>query len=252
MTRGILIIGNESSLFSAAAAEALKRVESFASVSVPNRFPFPQGRSAPASEVEASTGPIPLSWNPSNPISSRTLLVSAENKLKQINNAIVICSPPALYKTAESLTPEDIEILANDHIKGWFFLIRELILYFRRRGEGSLSFISPEILGGAESLGAAGIDAAAPLQRFRHAFSGGGRSRNTPMDIAGPPASAAFRAFASSALAGAGENFQVMGFTSADADSEAEFAEWFFKIIDEGAVKSSGRWHKYSRLKFFR
>ena len=225
MTRGILIVGNESSLFSAISAEALKRVTAFASVSVPNRFLFPEGLRVSPPETEASTGPLPLAWNPASPISARTLLVAAENKLKQINNAIVICSPPAVFKSAETLTPEDIEILVNDHIKGWFFLIRELILYFRRRGDGSLSLVAPEI-------------------------AGGGNGKNAPADFAGPSASASFRAFASGVLAGTG--FQAMGFTSAEADNEADFAAWLFKIIDEGAAKNSGRWHKYSRLKIFR
>ncbi|MCL2374490.1 MAG: hypothetical protein FWC65_04540 [Treponema sp.] len=237
MTRGILIAGNESSLFSAAAAEALKRVESFASVPVPNRFPPPEGRVAMPPAAEAAAGAIPLSWNPASPISARTVVLSAENRLKQINNAIIICSPPAVFKTAETLSPEEIEILTNDHIKGWLFLIREFVLYLRRRGTGSLSLVVPEITsGGAASAG----------------------NRNTPADLVGPAASASFRAFASGILAQSvlashsSEPFQAMGFTAAEAGSEEDFAAWFFKIIDEDSGKNSGRWHKYSKLKFFR
>jgi len=237
MTRGILIAGNESSLFSAAATEALKRVESFASVSIPNRFPSPEEKVVMPAAGESAAGAIPLSWNPASPISARTLVLSAENRLKQINNAIIVCSPPAVFKTAETLSPDEIEILVNDHIKGWFFLIREFFLYFRRRGEGSLSLVAPEILPGS---GANTV------------------SKNAPADLVGPSASASFRAFASGILAQSGsasrsgEPFQVMGFTSAEAGSERDFAEWFFKIIDEDAGKNSGRWHKYPKLKLFR
>ena len=233
MTRGILIIGNESSLFSAAAAEALKRVESFASALIPNRFPLPEGKTAAA---QTTSGAIPLTWNPSSSISARSLVVAAENRLKQINDAILVCSPPAIYKSAEALSPEEIEILVSDHIKGWFFLVRELLLYFRRRDSGCLSLVVPEIAVGREAgrKGAVG-------------------SRSISADIAGPSAAASFRAFAQSVVAShVGEPFRVMGFSTDEAGSEGEFAAWFFKMIDEGAVKNSGRWHKHSRLKLFR
>ncbi|MCL2380508.1 MAG: hypothetical protein FWC64_02810 [Treponema sp.] len=230
MTRGILIAGNQSPLFSAASAEALKRVEHFASAHIPNRFPLPDGGVPP--EARAAKGAFPLSWNPASPISARTLVVAAENRLRQISDAIVICSPPAVFKTAETLTPEDIDVLVNDHIKGWFFLIRELSLYFRRRGAGSLSLIAPEIA----------LDGGA-----------GAGNKSAPADIAGPSAAASFRAFAQGVLASqSGGPFQTFGFTAAETGSEGDFAAWFFKIIDEGAGKNSGRWHKYPRLKIFR
>jgi len=249
MTRGILIAGNESSLFSATACEAVKRVESFASVVIPNRFPLPEGRSAMPPGAEAGTGAIPLSWNPASPISARTMVLAAENRLKQINNAILICSPPAVFKTAETLTPEEIEILVSDHIRGWFFLIRELVLYFRRRGEGSLSMVAPEIIAGRDA-GGINIRGSGRGLNIWGANSG---NKNAPADLVGPSASASFQAFAQGVLASqASEPFQVMGFSCAEAGNESEFAAWFFNMIDEGAVKHSGRWHKYPKLKFFR
>jgi len=250
MTRGILIVGNESSLFSATVAEALKRVESFASVHVPNRFPLPEGRGATAPEAEAATGAIPLSWNPSSPISARTLLVSAENRLKQIDNAILVCAPPAVFKTAEALTPEEIEILVNDQIKGWFFLIRELVLYFRRRGSGSLALVAPDLGSAwdAPATNALGIHIRDIVNRGANAGN-----KNAPADFVGPSALASFRAFAQGVLASqAGEPFQVMGFTSAEAGNEGDFAAWFFKMIDEGVGKNSGRWHRHAKRKLFR
>ena len=231
MTRGILIAGNESSLFSAASGQALKRVESFVSVRIPNRFPLPDGKAPPD-----AAGAIPLAWNPASPISARTLVMAAENRLVQINNAVLVCSPPALFKTAEALSPEEIEILVNDHIKGWFFLIRELVLYFRRRGAGSLSLVAPEVIHGRDGRGIG----------FTRAH------KNAPADLAGPSALASFRAFAQGVLAShAGEPFQVMGFTAAEAGREEDFAAWFFRIIDGAAEKHSGRWHRYSRFGFF-
>ncbi|MDR1804164.1 MAG: hypothetical protein LBQ94_11225 [Treponema sp.] len=226
MTRGILIAGNESSLFSAVAAEAVKRVETYAFALIPNRFYIPDG--APPPPAEPTGKGVSLSWTPSSPISARTLVVAAENRLGQINNAILVCSPPAVYRTAEALTPEEIEILVNDHIRGWFFLIRELALNFRRLGTGSLSFIAPE----------PGSDSGA---------------KNSQADLLGPPALASFRTFTQGVLASsANEPFQVTGFTAPESGAKEEFAAWLFKIIDEGHRKNSGRWQKYPKIGFFR
>ena len=224
MTRGILLVGNESTLLSAAAAEAVKRVDSFSLAVIPNRFPLPEGVQPP--KIKAGEKAISISWNPASPISARSLVLAAENRMAKINDAVLVCSPPAVFKTAETLMPEEIEILINDHIKGWFFLARELSLYFRRTGSGSLSLVTPE----PSSSG-----------------------KNAQTDLLGPSAAASFKTFAQGLLTqAAGEPFQIMGFTGSEAGTEEEFAAWFFKTIDEGERKNSGRWHKYGKYGFFR
>ena len=227
MTRGILIAGNESSLFRAAASEAGKRVQSFGSVTIPNRISPPVEEGVPPPRPDSIEGAIALSWNPASAISARSLLIAAENRMQKINDAILVCSPPAVFKTADSLLPGEIEIIVNDHIKGWFFLVRELALYFRASGDGSLSFVVPK---------------ASP-----------GGANNTQADLLGQSAASSFRSLAQGVLdSSVNEPFQVMGFTGFEAGTESEFAEWFFKIVDEGSKKNSGRWHQYSKLRFFR
>ena len=224
MTRGILIVGNESTLFSAISAEAAKRVESYASALIPNRLPQRDGALPP--RMEAASGVIPLSWNPPSPVSARTLVLAAENRLAQINDAILVCSPPAIYRTAEALTPEEIEILVDDQIKGWFFLTRELLLYFHNRGSGSLSFVAPEV-------------------------SPSGKNAQT--DLLGPSAAACFVNYASGIFASSlTEPFQVTGFSGSETSDRGEFAAWLFKLIDEGTRKTSFRWNKFSKLGFLR
>ena len=221
-----MIAGNESSLFSAVAAEAVKRVESYAYALIPNRFYLPDG--APPPPAEPTGKGAPIMWTPSSPISARTLVVAAENRLGQISNAVLVCSPPVVYRTAETLSPEEIEILVNDHIRGWFFLIRELALYFRRLGAGSLSFIAPELNPGVNV-------------------------KNSQADLLGPPALASFRTFVQGILtSSANELFHIMGFTAPESGAKEEFAAWLFRIIDEGNRKNSGRWNKYPKLGFFR
>jgi hypothetical protein len=220
MTRGILIAGNESSLFRAIAAEAAKRVESYASACIPNRLSLRAGTLQGATDEPG--GAIPLSWNPSSHISARTLIIAAENRLRQINDAILVCSPPSIFRTAETLTVEEIETLVDDQIKGWFFLIRELMLYLRRQGPGAISFVASEI-------------------------------KNSQTDILGPAAAASFINFSQSILASSlDEPFQMMGFSGSDTGGNREFAEWLFKQIDESPKKKSGRWNKFSKLPFIR
>lgn len=226
MTRGILIIGNESSLFTAVSAEAAKRVESFASVLIPNRFPSLERGNIPTPKQDAVGGAIPLSWNPASSISARTLVLAAENRLGQINDALLVCMPPVVFKTAETLAPEEIEFFANEHIKSWLFLIRELIQYFNRAGSGTLSFIAPEV-----------------------SFE----SKSVQADLLGPPTVASFRTFAQCIFTtSASDTFALMGFNAPEAGADGEFAEWLFKAVDERAKKNRGRWLKFSKLKFFR
>jgi hypothetical protein len=221
MTRGIFIAGNESSLFSAIAEETARRVESYAAAVIPNRFPQREGGLPPKTELPGAA--IPISWNPASPISARTVLLAAENRLGKINDCILVCSPPAVYRSPDGLAPEEIEILVDDHIKGWFFLIRELVIYFRRAGSGTLSFIAPEIKDG----------------------------KNIHSDLLGPSAASCFANYSGAVLASsANEPFLAMGFSGSETNEKSQFASWLFRIIDEGVKKNSGRWNKFSKALF--
>jgi hypothetical protein len=240
MTRGILIAGNESLLCAAIAAEASKRVEHFAQVLLPNRLseqarglrsgaPYiPQGSAAVSAQgADPDSGPaaIPLAWNPGSPISARTLVLSAEHHLEHIDDAILVCAPPSLRRPAAELLPLDIEILVNDHIKGWFFLVRELAGLYRARRSGTLALVVPDI----------------------------GSGRDDQADLLGIPAAAAFRAFAQGLLAAASaEPYLTLGFSSQEAGEDENFAAYIFKLIDEANKRNSGKWHKFGRLGFFK
>jgi len=222
MTRGIFIAGNESSLFGAIAAETAKRVESYAAAVIPNRLPLRD--SVQPSLAELPGGAINLSWNPASPISARTVLLAAENRLGKINDCILVCSPPAVYRSPDGLAPEEIEILVDDHIKGWFFLIRELVIYFRRANSGSLSFVVSETKG----------------------------EKTIHSDLLGPQAAFCFANYSGAVLASsANEPFLAMGFSGFETSEKSQFANWLFKIVDEGSKRNAGRWNKFSRLPFF-
>ncbi|MCL2007240.1 MAG: hypothetical protein FWG77_04055 [Treponema sp.] len=231
MTRGILIVGGESPLLSAIAGEAGNRVEAFTAAIIQNRVPD-VGEKIPLPEKA-----MLLPWNPASPISARTLVFSAENRMKQIHEAILVSSPPVISKNADSLSPEEIEILVNDHIKGWFLLARELILCFRRRGFGYLYFVENDF---EKSRGAPrGVSRAGGL---------GGDSRGSGGNLLGQTAASSFKTLAASMLGPSlNESFQAMGFSASRADSPEKVAAWIFKKIDESTQKDSGKWLRYSR-----
>jgi hypothetical protein len=267
MTRGILIAGNESSLSTAIAAETANRVEHFAVALITNRFPaaadtqlsLPQpgntAQAAGAMPTESAGAPfaplapfapptsaaqtkhapslptqIPLHWNPGSPVSARTLILAAENRLERIDDAILVCAPPSLRKHPTALTSTEVEIMVNDHIKGWFFLVKELSAVFKVKKAGSLALVLSEF--GAKR----GFLAE--------------NAENGP-DLVGATVISAFRAFTQSLLdCAADEPFQVMGFTAPDVSDNAAFAAFIFKTIEEGNKRNNGKLHRFGKSGF--
>jgi hypothetical protein len=220
MIRGILIAGNESALATAVAAEAAKRVTNFVAAFIPNRF-----SDAVKEKTVPSTGTF-LNWNPGSPISARTLVLAAENRLERIDDAILVCVPPALYKQPDELSSADIEIMVNDYIKGWFFLVKELAAVFKAKKAGTLSLVLVET-----NANAAAKDS---------------------IDLLGPSATASFRAFTQNLLSSSlCDSFQVMGFSASDTGDDNAFAAFIFKLIEESSKRNNGRWHKFGKLSLF-
>jgi hypothetical protein len=218
MTRGILIAGNESMLATAIADEAAKRVSNFVAAFIPNRF------SDAVKEKTISAVGTFLNWNPGSPISARTLVLAAENRLEHINDAILVCVPPSVHKQPDELASADIEIMINDYVKGWFFLVKELSAVFKAKRSGTLSLVL------AESTAA---------------------SKDT-IDLLGPSATASFRAFTQNLLTSSlCDSFQLMGFSASDSGDNAAFAAFIFKLIEEGSKRNNGRWHKFGKLNLF-
>ena len=227
MTRGILIAGNESSLSRAIEAETARRVEHFAIALIPNRLSESKRTPVPANQSPVDTARLPLEWNPGSPISARTLILAAENRLEHIDEAILVCAPPSIRCSAEELPLADIEILVNDHIKSWFFLVKELAAVFRVRRHGSLALVYSDF--------------------------GAGGGKDDAEDMLGSSSLASFQAFTRSLLVSAfNEPYLTLGFSGSDAADEAGFASFILKYLDEGNRRNNGKLYKYGKLKFFR
>jgi hypothetical protein len=231
MTRGILIAGNESPLLAALSAEAAKRVENFALACIPNRLfqgdsEAKDGRGAEAQSSDHAGAGIPLSWNPGSPISARTVILSAENRLEHIDEALLVCAPPSVRRSVADIPARDIEILVNDHIKGWLLLAKELASAFRTRGTGTLGLV------------------------FSDLPSGTGKGEKA--DLLGSAALASFRAFSQSLLASSfDEPYLSLGFSVSEAGNEGSFASFVFKTLDESSRKNNGKLYKFGKFNLF-
>jgi hypothetical protein len=229
MTRGILIVANESPVAAAVAAAARARVQTIAVALVPDRLgpavkashPSEGGPAPKASgPAKGADGAIP--WNPASPVSARSLVVGAENRLGRIDEALLVCSPPPMRRRADELVPAQIDALVDDLVKGWFLAARELSLAFRARNAGTLALVLSE--------------------------AGLGGSKDDVPDLFGSVVAASFRAFAQGLLSSSfRESYRVLAFSSAEAGDDAGFAEFVFKTLDEGAKRDSGKWHKYGK-----
>lgn len=219
MTRGILIAANDSSLSRAVESEITNRVEQYAAAFIPNRFSGNTISTVPPKERR-----LPLDWNPSSPISARTLVLAAENRLEMIDEAILICSPPSVICGASDLPLSDVEIMVNDHIKGWFFLVKELTAVFKNRKRGLLALVYSE---------------------------NKTRTEKGSADILGSPASASFRALTKNLLSAArNEPYITTGFSGSGND--ADFASFIINKIDKSDKKSNGKLHRFGKPSIFR
>jgi hypothetical protein len=239
MTRGIFIAGNESALLNAVEIEAARRVEHFAAALIPVRLSGvepsarPENRRVPAHEpsgagpqAAAEKARISLQWNPGSPISARTLVLAAENRLEHIDEAILVCDPPAVRRAAVDLSLTDIEILVNDYIKCWFFVVKELTAMFEARRSGTLALVYPDAGSGGGKDEAAGVFRSTSLAAFRVLVQG----------LLVPAVKA---------------SYITLGFTSAETGDEAGFAAFVIKTLEEGTARNNGKLHKYGKLKFF-
>jgi len=221
MTRGILIVGNTAPLTLAVSQEASKRLETHGLALL--------GSAEPDASLQFPPPPatIPLTWTPGSAISARTLLVSAENRLSRIDEALLVFTPPTLRSRPDQLDLALISSMIDDYLKGWYYLVRELSRYFCQRKEGTLAVILSE----------------APTVT----------EKEENPDMLGSMLGAAFRAFIQSILASASVNpYRTLGFTSNDPAQNEDFAAFIFKVLDEGNKRDTGKLHRFGKLNLFR
>ncbi|GMO46432.1 MAG: hypothetical protein Ta2B_27980 [Termitinemataceae bacterium] len=202
-----LIAGSRSNLFSAIYEEYKSKAEECVTALIP------------AINSNNSITSSTFDWNPASPISARTLLLSAINKMQKIDNAIVVVTAPTQIE-AHNLTAPNIEHIVDNYIKGPLFLFREIQIYFRCEKKGTLSLVLQE---------------------------------ETENMILCSPVSAAWSAFVRSALdTSQSEPYKTLGFncTVNKLDQILDFAVFLHKTIKDTRKIESGKLLKYKKLPF--
>jgi NAD(P)-dependent dehydrogenase (short-subunit alcohol dehydrogenase family) len=133
MDDSMLIAGQGKELISALSAEAEKRgIKTILAV-----IPGQNDGSRPGARDGSSATPV---WNPGSPVSARSLVLAAENRIGTLGAAIVVCSAPNEAETRD-FSPAGIDAIVNSHIKSYMFLSRELIRYFQQKKRGTLALV---------------------------------------------------------------------------------------------------------------
>ncbi|MDR2491428.1 MAG: hypothetical protein LBD20_08520 [Spirochaetaceae bacterium] len=165
-------------------------------------------------------GSTPLEWK-SSPISARSLVLAAHNRLGSLDAAVLVCSPLRRFPAG---LPDAFEIdtAIDMYVKSYMFVTRELLSHFTKQGGGLLAFV----------------------------VRGGGGPDGGTLD---KTITAAFAAFAEALLGTQGvEN--LIGF-SADIPPASEqtdaFAAFILKLITDERKNDRGRWHKFGKLNLF-
>ncbi|WP_455381708.1 hypothetical protein [Salinispira pacifica] len=154
-------------------------------------------------------------WNRRSPLSARSVVIRATNVLEKIDEAfIVFSSADDKFSPFHELSPADIELRVDSDVKGYIFLVKEIVAQFSRQGSGAVSLV---LQYPASSLGS-------PI---------------------GAAAVAAFRSIGEQLFnAYQNEPFSLRGFESTSDDAK-EFARYLFTAGQEKAEKLRGRWHRY-------
>lgn len=210
---GLLIAGGESLVLNALVREAAR--EGVPCTCAPLPKDSAEFKRSGAPEGSAAL----LDWNAHSPLSARTLVTAARNRLAALDTALLVCAPPPRFLTVEPDAAE-IDAVIDRHIKSFLFLTRELRQLFQTRQTGQIAFV-------AADSGALG-------------------------GVLGKTVSAAFTAFAGATIA-TGEN--VLGFTAPEAaagtEHADEFAAFVLKKLREERKTAAGKWYKYSKLPLF-
>jgi hypothetical protein len=209
----MLIAGAGMELVSALAEEAEKRNIKTARALIQSRNGAGRFTHAAAAEKTAS-----LDWNPGSPISARSLILAAENKVGHLSGGIIVCTAPDNAE-ASDFSPAGIDIIVNNHIKSYMLLANELSRHFRARQSGSLALVL-----------------------FEKPVSG----------ILAAPIFSSFKSFSGSLLAHSNpEYIRTTAFSCEEKIPPPvnEFAAYVFKTLSENKKLDGAKWFKFTKLK---
>jgi hypothetical protein len=179
-----------------------------------------------------------IGWNKSSPISTRSVVIHAENLFTKIDEAVLFFDAGWYAARYPVFSTKDSSRALDDMIAGYMLITLELLSRFSKNGSGRLIFLFKE-----------GVT----LNEAHKAVSLPGEQKVVPTGILPSAAQAAFRAFAENIASSYAEeaSVQVILAHTGAAQTDGAIAEWLFPYLDSeqfNAQKKSARniqWVKY-------
>lgn len=162
-----------------------------------------------------------VAWNRRSPLSGQNIVYEAVKFMGEIDRAIIIYSPGRDNRAFHECSSGYIEESVDLGIKGYLFLLKELIGYFQKKESGSLSLVIDD----------EGTDILSPVDAC---------------------ISGSFKSLAQSLfMFYQNEPIFINGFRSSSANIP-DYAQFIFRTLEEKQARTKGEWHKFSdRSGFF-
>lgn len=160
MGKACLVTGKSSELLAEVAREAVNR-ERQALVA----------RSGPLELAGSGEGPAVVSWNRRSALSARSVLLHGQNLFGRLDEAIIVFSPVQDTVPFHESSIVSVENRTDAEVKGYLFMIREIVALFQKQRAGRLllAVLEPDnqVRSPLEALSLGGfVSAAEALQRF--------------------------------------------------------------------------------------
>ena len=156
-------------------------------------------------------------WNKRSPLSARNAILSAVNAYDEIENAILVYRPGGFNKTFHETSSAVYDLQVDRWVKGYGYLIKELIQLFIKQQKGTVSLI----------LDTGGIKMLAPLENAIFSYL---KSLVKSLSVLYQ-----------------NEEFRIFCF-EADTDRREDFIDFFLKVNDDTRY-SPGKIHRFGDRK---
>jgi hypothetical protein len=207
MNSSLLIAGSGAELIAALSTQAEKYGAASVRAVIPNRN---------VRDDIADKGSPLLDWNPGSAVSTRGLVVAAENRLGILGGGLIVCAAPH-NAAGYDFSPAGIDFLVDNHVKSYMFLAYELARYFRAAQSGTLAMVMLE---------------------------------DADSSLLTDPVFSAFKSFSARLLEHQSEHVRAAAFSCKEKPPAPvnEFASYVIKTLFKDEKFGNGRWFKFTRL----
>jgi NAD(P)-dependent dehydrogenase (short-subunit alcohol dehydrogenase family) len=144
MNGRLLITGRESELGALIVRKLLDQGLSVTSTESNDSIPLVDSDGNPYAKFRG------ISWNSRSPLSARNVVLKLINEKSEVDTALVVLPTSVDNRPFHEVPSSAIDTSIDTEIKSHFFLVKEILSFFQKRGNGRLVFILYK--GGTDAL----------------------------------------------------------------------------------------------------